>query len=675
MRILQSVKRDPLLLMSALWPLALLAPLVPGLPTQSLKGLPWRQEIVLALLLCLTLALLARRAHQTGAWLANLLQTETRTLLPLTLFFFWSAASILWAASTFPALHHTFVWGAYLLFFFLLGRAARSPRRLRASMTTLAIVVCIISISSIVEFWGSTHLLIRSSTGLGEPLAVALPIFIVLALKLRRTRAAVVCGATAVLAWLAVLQSLERAPAIGILAALAVLFLVSLVWRKWRPRSLSRVLVLLLLFGAATALQTLPSPLTENRPSFVTRLQTATGANDPNTSVRLLTWAVGFEMWRERPLVGVGANNYDTAFAEARARFSVNHADSGLVALMEERLVERAHNEYIQILAELGAIGFVLFLVFCVALVLAAGRVLRRAQSPLALGCVCSLVVFALSSGASSVSFRWLGSGLIFFFAAALVSHFSAERTRIVIKHLSLAPAFARALLVLALGFSLVMLMGRGAQATNAVFQGMAESAATDEQVKQHFERAIAWNPLDATTHFNYGMWLYLDGRAPQAVPHLRYAVARGYNASVCYAYLAAAQAGAGEMRAAEQTLAEAVRVYPRSVFLRVRHATALAEAGRTLEANEEYAAALALDSRTARGWRQLICFGRKAAKTAAFHDKGIAMPGELLPENCIFAVLDENDKRQSTAILEEGTPLSGSAAVGRVKIASPGSL
>jgi predicted Zn-dependent protease len=134
----------------------------------------------------------------------------------------------------------------------------------------------------------------------------------------------------------------------------------------------------------------------------------------------------------------------------------------------------------------------------------------------------------------------------------------------------------------------------------------------------------------------------------------LRYAVARGYNSSVCYAYLAAAEAGAGELPAAAQTLGEAVRVYPRSVFLRVRHAAALVESGREAEANEEYAAALLLDSRMARGWRQLICFGRNAAKTAAFHDKGIAMAGELSPESCIFAVLDENDRRKPVAVIEE---------------------
>ena len=564
---------------------------------------------------------------------------------------------MLWAVSLVPVLHHTFVWGAYLLFFLMLGRAAKRPRLLRSSIITLGLVICVISISSSMEFWGSSALLIRTSTGLGEPLAVALPLFTILALNLRRTRAAIFCGMTAVLAWLSVLQSLERAPAIGVGAAMLFLAVASSFKRQWRPRSLQRVLILLVLFGAATALQSLPSPATENRPSPLVRLQN-TSADDPNARARFLCWAASLEMWSTRPLTGVGANNYDTAFPQARAQFSATHAGSDLIAVNEGILVERAHNEYLQILAELGVVGFTLFIVFCVALVIATWRTLRRAQSPLALGGVCSLVVFALSSGASSVSFRWTGSGLIFFFAAALVLHFSANRT-LDDKSFKLTPLFMRAATAMALVFSLLMFGGRGAQATNSVLQGMAQSATTAARTEQLYRQALLWSPFDAPTHFNFGTWLFLKGRPAEAVEHLRYGVERGYNASSCYAYLAAAEAGAGSMQVAEQTLAKAVSVYPRSVFLRVRHASSLAEVGQMEEANEEYAAALALDLRAARGWRQLICFGRKAAKTAAFLDKSIAMPGELSPESCIFAVLDENDRRAPVAVLDENSLLS----------------
>src|SRR5205814_9977436 len=125
------------------------------------------------------------------------------------------------------------------------------------------------------------------------------------------------------------------------------------------------------------------------------------------------------------------------------AESAANPADADLMAMDEEMLVARAHIEYVQILAEVGTIGFTLFILFIVGRLIAAWRVLRHARSPLALGAVCSLAAFAVSSGASSASFRWMGGGLIFFFAAALVSHFSARRAEAQMKTFNLTPAFA----------------------------------------------------------------------------------------------------------------------------------------------------------------------------------------------------------------------------------------
>ena len=79
-------------------------------------------------------------------------------------------------------------------------------------------------------------------------------------------------------------------------------------------------------------------------------------------------------------------------------------------------------------------------------------------------------------------------------------------------------------------------------------------------------------------------MWLYRKGRSTEGVHYLQSAVDQGFNNSLCFAYLAGAQASAGDLSAAEQTLARAVRVYPASVFLIVRHATALERNGRMPE-------------------------------------------------------------------------------------------
>jgi O-antigen ligase len=646
--------REPLSIIGVLWAIALLAPFAPGLPKPSMSGLPWRQELVLAFLFSLTLSLLLKKSWRSHESVINLRANELSLLLPLLLFILWSAASTLWARAAYPALHHTFVWAAYALFFIIMRRVALRPRLLRASLFTLAFVISILSVSCMIEFWGAPNesgvrsvSLFRFFNGFGEMLAVAIPLFAALALKLRRTRAALLCGATAVLAWLAMLQALERAPIIGAGVALVALAFLSLSSRQFRPHSLRRALLLIIAFALATALQVLPSPLTEGRSSAAARLQ-ATSTTEPNSRVRLLFWGIGLEMLREHPLVGVGANNYDAAYPQARAQFSIEHPASPLLAMHEEMLVERAHNEYIQMLAELGIIGFALFLTFCGALAVSAWRALRRSRSALAPGACCSLIAFALSSGASSASFRWMGGGLIFFFAAALVSSFGASAEQPKARSVRLVTVPARLATACALMLALLMFMGRGAQATNSLLHGAASGQASRERVEQFYQSALAFNPFDAATHFDYGIWLFYEKRESEAAPHLRYAVERGMNASVCYAYLAAAEAGSGDVRLAEQTMAEAVGVYPRSVFLRVRHAVALRAAGQMDAAEGEFRAALALDSRTARGWLALMNGGEDAAKMTAHQDKGVAMPGELYPENCIFAVIAEFENAQA---------------------------
>ncbi|MBD0327296.1 MAG: hypothetical protein ICV68_12740, partial [Pyrinomonadaceae bacterium] len=245
MNLLFSIKKaacQPLSIIGALWPIALLAPFAPGIPKPAFSGLPYKQELVIAALLSLTLLFLARLIWRSRRSFISFKQHELSLLVPLVLFVLWSAASSLWASASYPALHHTFVWAAYLLFFILLRRVAQRPRLLRTSLLTLAAVISILSVSCMIEFWGApnasgvrTVSLFRFFNGFGEMLAVSIPLFAALSLKLRRTRAALLCGATAVAAWLAMLQTLERAPIVGAGVALFALAFISLVRPSFRP--------------------------------------------------------------------------------------------------------------------------------------------------------------------------------------------------------------------------------------------------------------------------------------------------------------------------------------------------------------------------------------------------------------------------------------------------------
>ncbi len=305
----------------------------------------------------------------------------------------WIWLSITWAAFAYPAFHLALQWTAYLVFFLLITSIAAHPRMMRSSFVALAGVIWVLAIACAIESWfggrltdGSFRLdakpILRGSGAFGEIMAMAAILFAGLTLHVRRPSRAMLCGVTAILAWLATIQSLERAPLIGAIAGMFLLIIGSALgsFGDWR-----RLLRLLLLIGALVSVLSwesmTPHQDTHER-TTVARLQADVKA-DPNSRVRLLFWGVGFEMVRAHPLLGVGGNNYEVAYPAARTQFSARHATSPLVTLNEHLLTIYAHNEYLQILAELGIIGFLLFLLLCLAMVAGFARALRNKRRTL----------------------------------------------------------------------------------------------------------------------------------------------------------------------------------------------------------------------------------------------------------------------------------------------------
>ena len=517
---------------------------------------------------------------------------------------------------------------------------------LRDSLAFLAFAAVVMSVANVVCHLGAEVSLPRLN-GLNEPVAVLIPLFASLALTLRRRRAALLCGAAAVTGWLSVLQIAERSHFFAIVGGLVLLALMMCASRRFRPHSLARVAILAALFAACVGLQVNPSFFRETgRDSVIVRLQ-QTSVADPSARARLLYWAAAFEMMRAQPLNGVGGGGYDSAFASARAAYAVREPGSPLLGVNERYLTAGAHNEYLQIASELGVVGVGLFTAFCVALVWGAWRALRAGRGPLVPGAVASLAVFAVSSGASSISFRWFGSGLAFFFAAAVVQRFmgpAREHERQAVSASDGRPA--RRAYALGLALSAVAALAMCVQAAGVMLLSGAQAAADPARAERLYRSALALNPLDAGAHYNYGTWLFYAKREREAVPHLRYALARGFTASVCYGYLAAAESLGGDLDASARTLEEASRVYPRSVFLRVRLASTLRRLGRGEQAELEMGRAALVDSRAARGWRELIDNDIDAAIAAARRDGQVAMPGELQPEDGVRAVIVENERR-----------------------------
>ena len=653
--------RDPRWFVAMLWPLVLAVPYLPGIPKPSVGGLAWRQELAFAAILVGTFAILLWRFGKPKSSVVQLKFPSSSLLTSAVLFAVWSAASALWAANPYSAAHYSFTWGAFVLFLVLLHLVAGRPRAMRTSFYLLAIVVWILSVSCLIEWLGGSALgdysfranlkpIFRGFSGFGETMAVAAPIFAALALSVRKQRTAVFCGATSLVAWLVVLQAFQRAPIVGATAAFIALGAGVLVFKQCRARSLQRGAFLLASLIVVAVLQLVVFAKTPGEEFTALQRLAAVSTAEDNTKVRLLYWGAGLEMFRSHPFAGVGANNYEVAFSAARQQFAETHPDSPLLGMNEQLLTQYAHNEYVQILAELGVVGILIFGAFCLLLARTVWRAIRYSPNPLlALGAGAGLLAFAISSTASAFSFRWFGSGLMCFFAGALVSHLAtlSSPKRQTASHAALAPAmFQRAAPACAFGFAVVMFIGAGLQAMNGVTHAWAQTSTTPSQAESFYRHSLRFNPFDAASHFDYGSLLYQQRRYNEAVEHLQYAVDHGFNTSTSYAMLAAAEEAAGNAVSSERTLAVAAKAYPRSVFILVRHAAALGRVGKSTESEEQFSQALALDPRAARGWYQLINFDIDAALSAAQKDSSLAKPGELKPQTAIYVVLKENERR-----------------------------
>ncbi len=657
--------RHPLFIIAALWPMVLLVPHFPGVPRPSISGLPWRQELGLSLLLTVALGFLTKLRQSQK--LARIDRGTLPVLLTFGLFAGWILLSAVWASNAYAAIHLGMQWSIFLVFFFLMNSILKNPRLMRASLITLAGVICVLAIACAIESWFGAPLtdgnsrsdlkpILRGSGGFGEIMAMAAILFAALALHANRRRA-LLFGITAMLGWLATLQSLERAPLVGATAGFCLLIAGAVIVKPAGRRPWARLGLLVGALGLILAFQSIPlSNAQQNTPTLTTVSRFADLNGDVSTRVRFLFWGIGLEMARAHPLVGVGGNNYEVAYPTARAQFSLRHPKSPLVAMNEEFLTIYAHNEYVQLIAELGGIGFLLFVLFSLSLVAALWRALKQRSHILpALGAGGAMLAFAVSSGASASSFRYFGGGLVFFFAAAMLTRIAAgthssphDKSK---KLVHLGTTFRRVMPLSLCALMLLTTFLLSAQAAGTVLQGLAEVSSEPAQAERYYRTSLRAYPASAATHFGYGTWLYQNRRGPEAVSHLSYAVENGFNSSICYAYLAGAADAAGDPALAERTLATAVRVYPVSVFLLVRHAAALARNGRNSESKEVFSRALSLDPRRARGWQQLIDNDIDAAYLAAKRDPNIAMPGELYPDDAVFEVLQENEQRFPGAV------------------------
>lgn len=471
-----------------------------------------------------------------------------------------------------------------------------------------------------------------------EVFAAFLPVFLVLAVK-RKSRAAILAAAVAFIAWLSVLLSLSRTSFISGLCGIGLLILLILVFRrdtKYLKKLFACVGVLIAITVSTQAFFLVGEPTT------LDRIALNENTDRKSMDVRFLYWGLAFESFKSKPITGVGADNYISDYRNARERYSSLDPENPVLESNEENLPERAHNEYLQILSELGFIGILLFAWFLIGIAVLFFIYRNGRPSMLTLGSIAGMTAFLVSALASSYSFRIPANGLSFFFLLALfVQSLKKETGPADQKDLFRRSGVKKWIVAAGLFVSGVMIVFSLVRGVSLMFLANSQNTQDKAISAKNLQTATYLDPGNGLFKYYEGARLLNLNKPAASIPPLRYAIDSGIATSAVYFSLISAQRIAGKEMEAANTYAEALRVYPRSVFLRTAYASFLRERGQHNLADAEYTTAMKIDSKQAKSWYLAFTEGLQELSTRSVKEPELLPSAELYPGSGALALVN----------------------------------
>jgi O-antigen ligase len=644
-----SRSKATLLVVVSMWPLLILANTIPAFEeSYRIIGYHWKVEFFIGLFLFIAVAYLSIRRDRTVA--PDIRTPGITIVLPFVLFVIWSGFSTVWAVSWRNALHHTLLWGCYLIFFLLLYNLLRIRTFLPISLLVIGVVVLAVSGSCLTEYLGNSGIVTWDYTyryyRFAEALGLFIPIFFALSYT-QKGRVALFCMLVGLSGSLLVLLSLSRTSLISLIIGLAVFFGFGFGLKKLKAPRHKLYASFCLLLALVAITQSLN--LVGGKNTTVSRIADATVESQTSANARYLFWGIAIEAFEASPLIGVGADDYISVYELGRERYAQRDPSNPINEINENVIPERAHSEYLQILSELGIVGIGLFGAFLFGVFRLVIVAKTAPVSLLTLGALSGTLIFLISSAASSYSFREPANGLAFFFvlAVSIVSlEKSCQRNKSNRSLISSSYILKRHLLATCLVVSVLTITFSAIRGLSEFHLAHALNSGDNFIAVEDLKKAIDIDRSDPTFRYYYATGLFLTGDAKDAIPEFRFAIDRGIAISNAYYNLASAQTMVGQRSDAEATYIEALRVYPRSVFLQTAYASFLKESGQALKAEEKFKSALAINAIQARSWQLAHDEGLEQLAKISRVDSGYVSTFDLKPDSAPLVVANAQNKR-----------------------------
>ncbi len=653
--VMKSAKRTqvvsrPVSLLAVVFPLIPFVALIPNfypVPSLSMNGLA-TQEYAFAWLITIVAAVaLAQfiRRREVPAISRN----DLMIVGSLLIFWLWQVVSLWRAPDLFEALRNSEMWFGFMILFSagMLGLNEKHARYLRPALDVFALVLALSQLYEFYKFREEMFGVFFSHGITSELLALLLPWQVTRYLTVKDRRVAVISLLLIGVMAAALLVNLRRGALGGV--TMAMLGIVLALIFKWLKLASGRRVVLALLLGLLIA-----APVVYQKwDTIVFRFQGATqlqSSGELGLSSRLRVWATTLEMIKRHPIAGVGLGGYSAKYGDYRRYFVENPTYARVAAVAEaedydEIRSPHSHNEYLEIIAELGVIGFILYLVFWAQVIRRLWQNRRAPQGEVALGALFGLMAFAISSALSGLSFRFTPGVIIV--ACVLAAGFAVARqpkNNITSPDaepgshpLRLPQAAVIALLIVA------MILGSGfIWRTGNVLSSQQSHSRTDlsfslkpgenEIFYSHYQQALREDPYNAGAHLGLGLLLYQMKQIDESIPHVEYAMRHGYGRPFTRVLQAFNYEQKGELTRSLSILAECVANFPKSIFARAVYLDFLRTQGAMDRAREQENMLRSQDEKQAKSWNLALRLKNDAAAAEA-QRLGLQPPDALQPQ------------------------------------------
>lgn len=323
------------------------------------------QEMILRLsiIIILTLLVIKYFVEKEISWFKNSLN------FPIFLFVLVMSLSLLRVNTISVSLRDYEIFISYFLLYYLISNNIDEENQFDSFVKLFFIISLIVALYTLMQYYGLDPYLkelnaLSSTIGqknwISNYLALIFPIILsyFLLQKIRRNKIFLFLLLSIVYATLMICQSRGIWISISLTLLIGIFFIFKFKIVRTFQNNRKWLFLLLLTFLLITIIYSTENPLNKSAITVAQRAVSTFDEQDPSIKTRLLIWRTTLQMIKEKPLLGSGIGTFEMNYLDYQAEILKGNP----YYIKYSGKAREAHNEYLQMWAELGLVGLGVFL-------------------------------------------------------------------------------------------------------------------------------------------------------------------------------------------------------------------------------------------------------------------------------------------------------------------------